>query len=233
MRPTRARSDRAPCARAARSDRHSASGRSVSQMKRHARRSGAYDQSAVQLRPRARRTPGATAAAVTRRRAARRRRRPRPRRARAGTSATRAPDRRARTPRSRPSSAPASAGSSPPSSRQASLRTRMPRTSAPSTSSTAVVLALVEFAVGESDRAAEAGSSLTPSDTISERSSQRTSLGATNATEGDSSSAPARRLERLGLGRGVLREQPDRVAVDAAESPMREWPRRSRSTRAP
>ena len=41
---------------------------------------------------------------------------------------------------------------------------------------------------------------LTPSETISVRSSQRTSFGATNATDGDSSSAPASRASASGSG---------------------------------
>ena len=56
---------------------------------------------------------------------------------------------------------------------------------------------------------------LTPRETIVERSSQRTSLGATKATEGDSSRAPGEAAQRFALRCGVLGEQPDRVAVDA------------------
>ena len=110
-----------------------------------------------------------------------------------GTSAMRAPARRARTPRSRPSSAPARAGSIPPISRQLSLRIRMPRTSAPSTSSTASCWPW-SSSPSASPTVRPSRVTLTPRETMVDRSSQRTSLGATKATEGDSSRAPARRL---------------------------------------
>ena len=152
-------------------------------------------------------------AAVQRRRAARRRRRRTTATSAVGTSSTRAPVRRARTPRSSPSSAPASARSMPPSSRHASVRARTPRMSEPSTSSrascwpwssSASARPTVRPKRGHARAERDDLGAVVPSDELrGDERDRRTEL-----ERADQAS------ERFGLGGGVLREDPHRVARD-------------------
>ena len=132
-----------------------------------------------------------------------------------GTSATRAPASRARTPRSRPSSAPARAGSSPAElAPRLSLRTRMPRTSAPSTSSRTSCWPW-SSSPSASPTARPSRVTLTPERDDRGAVVPAHELGGDEGDRGRELERAGEVGERIRLRRRVLGEQPDRVAVDA------------------